>query len=308
MNDRPLTRAQVEDRLAGLGRLLYAELFPPGLREAYRHFRDKVRTVQITTDEPWIPWELIRPYDDSDPDRDRVIDDDYLCMRFQLTRWLAGFAGGAGKIRAHRLACIEVTSPPGNVVLRATGDDRRALAEVAAAHGAELHAPVQPTVEDVLDLMDAGSVGVWHFAAHGQMQPAHANEAAVLLAGGSELRPQDINGPRQTHLSRDRPLVFLNACQMGRQGWALTGLGGWAAALVGRCRCGAFVGPLWDINDDLAGRFARTFYRALGASKSFAQAGLEARQELRALAPHDPTFLAYSLYAHPNGRVAFGAA
>jgi hypothetical protein len=78
--------------LRAIGEQLYRELFPLELRRAYRDLCSlPVRSLQITSDEPWIPWELVRPYDDDDPDR--IVDDDFLCARFELTRWLAGRSG-----------------------------------------------------------------------------------------------------------------------------------------------------------------------------------------------------------------------
>jgi hypothetical protein len=97
--------------LRALGEELYRDLFPPQLRRAYRDLsRSPVRSVQITSDEPWIPWELLRPYDDDDPHH--IIDDDFLCARFELTRWLAGRSGPAGAITIRRLACLAAAQPP----------------------------------------------------------------------------------------------------------------------------------------------------------------------------------------------------
>jgi len=299
---RRRTPAQVEEQMIGLGRSLYIELFPPMLRDAYRRFRDRVSTFRITSDEPWYPWELVRPYDDSDPER--VIDDDFLCIRFQLTRWLAGSSGGAGMIRVGRLACVEVGAPVGRDPLPGASSDRRSLAGLAAAHGVEDLSPDAADRETVIRLLDGGRIGLWHFATHGEGSP---QELRVVLADGL-LRPRDINGARQTLLARDRPLVFLNTCRGGQLGWSLTGLGGWASELVGRCRCGAFVGPLWDVNDELAGEFARAFYAAVAAGKTIGQATREARLHVRALRPHDPAFLAYSVYAHPNAQVTLAPA
>lgn len=86
----------------------------------------------------------------------------------------------------------------------------------------------------------------------------------------------------------------------------MTGLGGWAAAWVDRARCGAFVGPLWSVNDWLAFEFARAFYDALREGQTIGQATQGARIHVRDIAPDNPTWLAYSVYAHPNARVVFG--
>ena len=60
----PLLKEETEEKLVGVGHWLYEQLFPSELRRAYRTFREQVTTLQITSQEPWIPWELIRPYDE----------------------------------------------------------------------------------------------------------------------------------------------------------------------------------------------------------------------------------------------------
>ena len=43
----------------------------------------------ITSDEPWIPWEMVKPYE-IDQDGNELYNDAPLCEKFQLTRRLAG--------------------------------------------------------------------------------------------------------------------------------------------------------------------------------------------------------------------------
>jgi len=95
----------------------------------------------------------------------------------------------------------------------------------------------------------------------------------------------------------------MNACSVARQGLSFTRLGGWATAWVVRCRCGLFAGPLWEVTNVLAGVMAITFYEALQAGKTVGEAARIARQKTHDKAPHDPTWLAYTFYAHANARV-----
>ena len=76
--------AKIERQLAKIGQRLYKELFSADLRHEYRSFSRQITTLQIISDEPWIPWELIKPYDDEGGE---VIDHDFLCMQFDLARW-----------------------------------------------------------------------------------------------------------------------------------------------------------------------------------------------------------------------------
>jgi CHAT domain-containing protein len=113
-------------------------------------------------------------------------------------------------------------------------------------------------------------------------------------------------GPAQEHLRADRPLVFLNACRAGQSGLSLTGLGGWAKVLVQDCRVGALIAPLWSVNDAAAYTFAEAFYTATQQpGMTLAAALRQARQATRQAHPGDPTYLAYSLYAHPNARLVW---
>jgi AraC-like DNA-binding protein len=297
-----LLREEVERKLTKIGRELHRELFPPAMRQAYREIRrQSVQSIRIVSDEPWIPWELIKPYDDSIPND--ILDDDFLCLQFDFTRWLAHPAPTPlPEIRVRRLACIQTaTDLPG--------------ADKEKAFFAEF-ARLQPGVQDVGSaplssseaeaFLEAGGVDLLHFAGHGYFESSRPNESALPFPDGSKLRPTDLQGSLATQLGEDRPLVFLNACSAGQQGSSLTQIGGWADRWVRVCRCGAFIAPLWPVPDSLAFEFAKTFYNALASGQTFGQAGRVARTHVRRLAPANPCWLAYSIYADANGRLALG--
>ena len=92
---------------------------------------------------------------------------------------------------------------------------------------------------------------------------------------------------------------------MAQQGWSLTGIGGWVDRWVRRCGCGCLVGPQWGVTERLAYELAETFYRLLEQGKTIGEAAWVARQQLREIAPDDPSWLTYAVFAHPACRVAF---
>lgn len=115
-----------------------------------------------------------------------------------------------------------------------------------------------------------------------------------VFAVGRCFRPRDLFGPIETRMRRDRPLVFLNACQAARQTTTLTRLGGWVPRWTVDCGCAAFLGPLWAIDDAQAAFFSTRFYTALEEKATLAAAVRKARNELRAEFPTETGWLAYN--------------
>lgn len=293
-------RVEIERKLASLGRQLWRELFPPELQHVYRAIRRSVRTWMIVSDEPWIPWELVKPFDDSRPED--PIDDDFLPLQYELTRWLAGDKTPSTEIAVRRLAAIR-TDPN----LPQSQGEQDWLAGLARHSGIEDVSRSPRSPEKLLAFLEAGGVDLLHFIGHGTFAAGQADESAIPLPDGSVFRPTDLEGPVATRIRRDRPLVFLNACWSGQQGWSLTRTGGWAARWVGVCGSGAFVAPLWPVRDQTALAFAQVFYEALRKGATLGQAALQARQHLRATREAgDISTLGYTVYGHPNARVLFG--
>jgi len=228
-------------------------------------------------------------------------------VQFDFARWVCPAASpAAAEIAVEALACI-VPSDGGLSEAQQERDDWQAL---AASVGLKTHVPTPADLQAVEELLRDGTpIQLWHFACHGNFAPAAPGKSPRHLEHGSRLTPDDLVGPAQTHLKRDRPLVFLNACRVGSGGLSITGLGGWASVLVGDCGVGAVIAPLWSVNDALACEFARVFYNDLRTQPggTIGQAVRQARRHVRDAAPHNPTWLAYSLYAHPNARVRLGS-
>jgi CHAT domain-containing protein len=122
----------------------------------------------------------------------------------------------------------------------------------------------------------------------------------LILQGGDRLTPEDLGG-RVANLGKARPLVFLNACQVGQSQMTLTGIGGWASRFL-RAGAGGFIGAYWSVYDRPAFDFARAFYGDLLGGAPIGRAAREAR--LAAQNSGDPTWLAYTVFADPLATVA----
>jgi hypothetical protein len=290
-----------EDRIRSIGEQLYLDLFPAPLKREYwriKELRDagKLSSLLITSDEPSIPWELVKPYEyDQDSGEER--DDDFLAGGFQLSRWLAG-RGPADRvaIRAARLVAPVLD-------LAFVEDEVKYFAEQLPAAGVDAGTPIKTRAE-VLGLARTGGVQLVHFAAHGRFEPQHADRSPLSLQDG-EITPADFRGSGARGLRRDRPIFFLNTCHSARIAFVLTGLGGWAETLVAELGVSAFIGTHWEVNDLLAAEFATHFYDCLGAGQPLGEAFHNARQKIRQRQPANPTWLAYALYGDPNSRVIF---
>jgi len=286
--------SDAERRMAAIGNNLWDELIPEDLKREYWVFKYRVHSLLITSDEPWIPWEMMKPYRyNEEGERE---DDPFWCQQFFFSRWLSGpgtveeFHAGP----AHPIA-------PSSVNLSAVQDEVNLIENIEQLTPEIRGEPPLEMKEDVLNLIESGSFFILHFASHGKFDAAFPDNSAILLSDGP-LRPSDI----QTRFGgkRPRPLIFINACEEAQMEFSLTGLGGWAERLVNSARVGAFAGAIWDVNDVLALLFAKTFYTAfLQERKTIAQAFRESREEVRKQAPSNSTWLAYVLYADPEGRI-----
>jgi hypothetical protein len=247
--------------IASIGQQLFRELFPPELqhelwtrilpkRRDARHPEGIISTLLITSDEPWIPWEMIKPYR-VDPDTGAEQSAGFLAEMFQVTRWLSG-RSPAHQVHVKSASIIA----PQHELLYAQREE--AYFRQLPARRVQVSGPLRSTA-DVRQVVQAGGVQLLHVAAHGRFDAENANLSPLSLQDGS-LTPIDLAGERASGLRKERPLVFLNACHTARLAFSLTGLGGWAERLVSDLNVSAFIGTLWEVNDLLAAEFAIAFF------------------------------------------------
>lgn len=299
----PLNKSEVVLKLVGLGRDLYYEIFSPEMRDLYRTFRSCVTTIQIISDEQVIPWELIKPYDDGNSAE--VIDDEFLCLRFQLTRWIAGAWSAPPIVYTEFVAFLKAHGSEDFERLPMVDRERCLISQLKDKFsGLEDLSPEPATCESLEAVLATEGLGLVHFAGHSSYDPESPNESSLVL--DRPFRPCDLHGPVVTNIRLNRPLVFLNSCGTGRQGLSQIGLAGWAHRWVKHCACGAFIGPQFAIDDELAFNFAEAFYSLVAEGASFGLAALEARKKSFALDPTGLTWLAFSVFAHPKGKLVSG--
>ena len=208
------------ERLNSIGTMLYDRLLPEELKHLYwDELRQRVKNIIIYSDDPWIPWELLRPFQ---PET-KELEDGFLCEKFDLTRWLRG-----------RAAPDRIGLAPFKLIV-AAGDLESALLEAIEIEEllGNLVEYVSPSSEAVYNLLKTGGFSALHIICHSEYKQNDPDWSPLFLESGARLYPIDISGDKLI-FGHDRPIVFLNACETGQRGYALTGMGGWAEAFVGR--------------------------------------------------------------------------
>jgi hypothetical protein len=282
-----------EKRIEDVGNDLWEELIPDKLKQEYWKFKDRVKSIMINSDEPWIPWEMLKPLRYNDEGERE--DDLFWCQQFSVSRWLSG----AGTIGEFDIKTVRPMAPR-QENLPSLKDEMTFLEQLSSLRPNINSLAAFNTPTQVLDSLRNEDSSIIHFACHGAFDSISPNDSAIKLSDGS-LYPSDIRvrfgGKRQ------RPLIFINACHGGRTEFNFTGLGGWADRLLD-ARAGAFIGAMWEVSDRLSLQFTKTFYTALiQDNKTIADAFRQAREVIRREAPYNSTWLAYTLYADPEGKV-----
>jgi hypothetical protein len=281
----PQDKAVAEKRLANKGAGLFNSLVPDDLKVLLWNLRDRIETVQILSEEPWIPWELCKL---QGKENGRIVEGPFFCEKFFLTRWLPG-VGRKPNLHLKNLALVV---PEDSKLSFAKSESDYLL---SLSNGGRKVNRIPANYSDVTNAMASGEYDGWHFTGHGGFLGPDPNRSVIYLEEEEQLTPGDIEG-NVKNLGIAQPLVFLNACQIGRSAMSLTDIGGWAKQFL-EAEAAAFIGPFWSVYDEAANVFAKTLYSCLLSGTPIGQATREARTRIKALG--DPTWLAYTVYADP---------
>ena len=276
----------------GLGLDLWWDL-PEAFRTFYwAELHGKDKSIAIYSQEPYIPWELVRPQ------RERAGEEaEFLGVAFRIARWRQALRF-PDPLEVTGFSVIAPVYAPGSGSRPLPGAQTEAQ-ELVAGYGASALGGDRASVRAFLE--SGEGIQLLHFAGHGEFDP-DAKDDTVIKLSDAPLLPQDIHRAKVGKTSR--PFVFLNACEVGEEGWALTRIGGWAQAF---CDVGfsGFVGPYWAVNDRIARKAAHLFYGALDRKLTVGEALREVRRAFYQ-DPEDrghPSWLAYTLHCQPNVHV-----
>jgi hypothetical protein len=302
-------REEFERRLRDLGGQLLDELVPPDVRAKLWEMKDTLSAIRVYSAEPFIPWELLCLKPPATPGRGGApgvpITGPFLA-ELGLVRWLHNSSPQTQQLRVDEsrawFAIPEYPHP--RWVLPEAQAEIPFLESHFGANSVECSAAA------IRNLMTAPEgVDLFHFSGHGQARGGNTIQAQIMLQGrvdgqsyipdlldsttvrqNAYLRGSDESDPR-------RPIVILNACQVGRSGWQLTSIGGFADAFL-FAGAGVFVGTLWSVWDRPSRVFSEAFYGELLRGSRLSEATRFARIAARSL--RDATWLAYAVYGHPN--------
>jgi hypothetical protein len=302
-DDAAGNNAEFNVKLKRLGASLFLSLFPPDLQQLFYKNRKKLTSIQIVSNEPNIPWEMmvIRNPDKKKPTKQS----DPFFAELGIIRWIK-----RGSFPMDKLQCRANRS---RFVIPAYQDTKRVLPaaekEIALLKNTFRAKQVPATTKEVELLLESGRFDLLHFCCHGEGDNNRIIGARLVL---QEIRK---NGNwKPTYLEQifveqngsfirngsPQPIVVLNGCRTGILGKKLVGYGGFAKAFI-EAGAGVFVGGLWALEDEAAYNFVDSFYKNLKKGMNLSDATIKARQQSKAAL--NPTWLSYVVYGNPFAKL-----
>lgn len=250
------------------------KLLPEAVRGEISDHVGKAKRLAIVGDDDLLPWELVYATGERRG---------FLGELFRLTRWRPG--AGPPEVIGRGEPCYALAP---NAPEAALAEVRHIQALMGA--GVEVR-----TVHDLLRELDGARFGLLHFATHNVPDYDAPNASAIRL--NKPFTDAMVGADREGAFAARAPLVFVNACSSAAATLNFTGATGWATCFL-RAGAGAFVGSHWEIRNDTAARFSEAFYERFTAGRFIGDAFHDARAAIRT--QDDPTWLAYTLFAHPQ--------
>ena len=287
-----------------IGGQLLEELLPSDLRNILWSNKSQLHGLQLISTEPFVPWELLFL---TDPAQRGTPSTGKFLAEMGLVRWSykGGYHPQSVRIREGRAKYVAPIYQNAAHQLQEGPAEAKFIEQRLGAIS------VSPDLTDICELLETGC-DLLHFIGHGKSDADDISNSSLDLSHYKDGLWTDAQlsaviveqRGNLVHEDGNRALVVLNACQTGRNGWQLTGVGGFAQAFL-QAGAGLFVGTLWSVGDHSARVFVEAFYQALIEKKPLAEAAIIARQAARAL--EASSWLAYTIYGDPNARIVMEA-
>ncbi|NKL25411.1 CHAT domain-containing protein [Rhizobium leguminosarum bv. viciae] len=286
----PDTQAsQLVAELRGVGRRLFKEapdVFKQAMWALFAAGKS-IETIAILTEEPFVPWELMIPT--TGPNGD---DFDFpLGAQYSVGRWIEEVAMPPSALGIMDSIVIAPEYEDGDVLAQSQ-------AEATAVNAAFAGDIVRPADFDAVVAALTAPRGLLHFVCHGEDKGTGGQ--ALLLDGKGRLTESNLDGIKgaRAAIAAKGPMVFLNACKVGRGNPSLRGSRNFASQFI-EMGAKAVIAPLWDVNDAVAHEVALTFYNAIKAApeKPFASILKDIRR--KAYESGVDTYAAYCFFGNP---------
>lgn len=282
----------------GFGDALYRDYVPEAFKDVFWSLRDRgeLHSIQITSNSPTLPWELIRPQS-----TDGATRDGFLGMSYRLARW------------APRSTSSQVDNPLDRMAF--TG-----VAAVAPSYVDKQSLPFQEVEIDALSklagyrrfdgdfvsferLVGEVSTGFIHFSGHGEVnQPSSGRPVFAIDLVDQSLDPDTWRALVAAAHGKGNPFYFFNACDTGKSQMLGGFVQGWGPAVLAGGASG-FIGGMWPLTDRAAAAFSSDFYGGISARLKDGPVYLaDILQSVRKrfYETGDPTYLAYTFYGNAN--------
>lgn len=280
-------------RLRGAGMELW-KAAPAGFRDIFWNLIDageRPRSIFVVSDEWSFPWELLVPVRGGSGEAEIR---EPLGVEFSLGRWITDEMLAPPQ----QLTVVDsyVFAPqygPGQSLAHAEEEESYICENL---NGESIQPGEFARLEE--KFAERG-VSLAHFTCHGGASVNHSQ--VLLLENGKKLMSHQIAAMQglSAAVAECEPLVFLNACELGRPQPALVGVGGFATAFIA-AGASCVVAPLWSVADDVAYELAISFYEELRADRAAQPAAI--LKSLRARAYGNvgaDTWAAYCFYGDP---------
>jgi hypothetical protein len=173
-----------EQRLAAKGTSFFTSSLPADLQLLLWSLWSRIQSVQVQSEEPWIPWELCKL---CGQENGRVVEGPFLCEGFAMTRWLPGSALKPS-LKPSNLALVV----PADSGLAFAARERDYLLSLATSRRQVRRIPA--TFVDVRAALASGVYDGWHFSGHGGFRGSDPNRSDIYLENQETLTPEDLNG------------------------------------------------------------------------------------------------------------------
>jgi hypothetical protein len=285
----------------GFGDVLYRNYVPKAFKDVYWLLRDngKLHSIQITSNSPTLPWELVRPQRE-----DGATSDGFLGMNYRLARWAPRSTSSQADNPLDRMAFTGVAAVAPSYV------DKQSLpfqeVEIAALSKLAGYRRFDGDFVSFERLVGEVSTGFIHFSGHGEVnQPSSGRPVFAIDLVDQSLDPDTWRALVTAAHGKGNPFYFFNACDTGKSQMLGGFVQGWGPAVLAGGASG-FIGGMWPLTDRAAAAFSSDFYGGItGRLKNgpVYLADVLAAVRKRFYETGDPTYLAYTFYGNANLQV-----